>query len=107
MKTSTSGWRKHGIQCTARIYLHDLDFTGDLAVLSHIQKQMQEKTTSVEAAPAAVGLNVHKGKRKVLRYNTTCINQITQMFFNSCLHEILRVRWTDTISNNLLWERTN
>ncbi|VDP56501.1 unnamed protein product [Schistosoma curassoni] len=154
---------------------------------------MQEKTTSVAAASAAVGLNIHKGKSKILRYNTACINQITldgedvedaktftylgsiidehggsdpdvkarigkaraeylqlrnicnseqlstntkvrifntnvktvllcgaetwrttkaiiqkiQMFINSCLSKILRIRWPDTVSNNLLWERTN
>ncbi|VDO64260.1 unnamed protein product [Schistosoma curassoni] len=34
---------------------------------------MQEKTNSV----AAVGLNIHKGKSKILRYNTTCTNPIT------------------------------
>ncbi|VDO99394.1 unnamed protein product [Schistosoma curassoni] len=34
---------------------------------------MREKTTSV----AVVGLNIHEGKSKVLRYNTTCTNQTT------------------------------
>ncbi|VDP64905.1 unnamed protein product [Schistosoma curassoni] len=53
--------------------LDDLDFADDLYLLSHTQQQMQEKTTSV----AAVGLNIHKGKSKVLRYNTTCNNRIT------------------------------
>ncbi|VDO56205.1 unnamed protein product [Schistosoma margrebowiei] len=38
---------------------------------------MQEKTTSVAAASAVVGLNIHKGKSKVLRYNTACTNPIT------------------------------
>ncbi|VDP42275.1 unnamed protein product [Schistosoma curassoni] len=38
---------------------------------------MQEKTTSVAAASAAVGLNIHKGKSKILRYNTACTNPIT------------------------------
>ncbi|VDO74084.1 unnamed protein product [Schistosoma curassoni] len=41
---------------------------------------MQEKTTSVAAAAAAsvvVGLNIHKGKSKTLRYNTACTNRIT------------------------------
>ncbi|VDO91420.1 unnamed protein product [Schistosoma margrebowiei] len=38
---------------------------------------MQEKTTSVAAASAAIGLNIHKGKSKVLRYNTACTNPIT------------------------------
>ncbi|VDO80936.1 unnamed protein product [Schistosoma mattheei] len=38
---------------------------------------MQEKTTSVAAASAAVGLNIHKGKSKILRYNTACTNAVT------------------------------
>ncbi|VDP83241.1 unnamed protein product [Schistosoma mattheei] len=38
---------------------------------------MQEKTTSVAAASAAVGLNIHKGKSKILRYNTTCTSPVT------------------------------
>ncbi|VDP85921.1 unnamed protein product [Schistosoma mattheei] len=38
---------------------------------------MKENTTSVTAASAAVGLNMHKGKSMILRSNTTCINQIT------------------------------
>uniref|UniRef100_A0A183KA83 DUF6451 domain-containing protein n=1 Tax=Schistosoma curassoni TaxID=6186 RepID=A0A183KA83_9TREM len=151
---------------------------------------MQEKTTSVAAVPAAVGLNIHKAKSKILQCNTACNNQITidredledvktftylgsiidehggsdadvkarigkaraiylqlgnwnskqlstntkvkifntnvktvllygaetwrttkaiiqkiQVFINSCLRKILRIRWPDTISNNLLWER--
>ncbi|VDP54487.1 unnamed protein product [Schistosoma mattheei] len=38
---------------------------------------MQEKKDSVAAASAAVGLNIHKGRCKILRYNTTCTNRIT------------------------------
>ncbi|VDO67430.1 unnamed protein product [Schistosoma margrebowiei] len=154
---------------------------------------MQEKMTSVAAASAAVGLNIHNGMSKVLRYNTACTNPITidgedledvktftylgsiidkqggsdadvkaridkaratylqlrniwnskqlstntkvrifntnvktvplyeaetwrttkaiiqkiQVFINSCLRKILQIRWPDTISNNVLWERTN
>ncbi|VDP49199.1 unnamed protein product [Schistosoma margrebowiei] len=71
MKTSTSEG-KHGIQWTSRMQLDDLDFADDLALLSQTQQQMQE-TISV----AAVGLNIHKGKSKVLRYNTACTNPIT------------------------------
>ncbi|VDP46421.1 unnamed protein product [Schistosoma margrebowiei] len=55
MKTSTSE-RKHGIQWKARMQLDDLDFADDLALLSHTQQQIQEKTTSV----AAVGLNIQR-----------------------------------------------
>ncbi|VDO50759.1 unnamed protein product [Schistosoma margrebowiei] len=191
MKTSkTEG--KHGIQRTSRMQLDDLDFADDLALLPQTQQQMQEKTNSVAAASAAIGLNIHKGKSKVLRYNTACTNPITidgedledvknftylgsiidehgsdadvkarigkaraaylqlrnvwnskqlstntkarifntnvrtvllygeetwkttkaiiqkiQVFINSCLRKILQIRWPDTISNNVLWERTN
>ncbi|VDP45696.1 unnamed protein product [Schistosoma curassoni] len=57
--------------------LDDQDFADDLTLLSQSQQQIQEKTTSVVAASAAVGLNIHKGKSKILRYNTTCTNPIT------------------------------
>ncbi|VDP85456.1 unnamed protein product [Schistosoma mattheei] len=53
--------------------LDDLDFADDLAVLSQTQQQMQEKMTS----SAAEGLNIHKGKSKILRYNTPCNSRIT------------------------------
>ncbi|VDO80983.1 unnamed protein product [Schistosoma margrebowiei] len=58
--------------------LHDLDFIDDMPLLSHTQQQIQEKTTSVAAASAAatVGLNINKGKSKILRYNTACNNPI-------------------------------
>ncbi|VDO51357.1 unnamed protein product [Schistosoma margrebowiei] len=38
---------------------------------------------------------------------TKAIIQKIQAFINSCLRKILQIRWSDTISNNLLWERTN
>ncbi|VDP27129.1 unnamed protein product [Schistosoma margrebowiei] len=76
MKTSTSEG-KHGIQWTSRMQLDDLDFADDLALLSQTQQQMQEKTNSVAAASVEVELNIHKGKSKILRYNTACINSIT------------------------------
>ncbi|VDP00251.1 unnamed protein product [Schistosoma margrebowiei] len=57
--------------------LNGLDLADDLALLSQTQQQMQEKTTSVAAASAAVGLNVHKGKSKIIRYNTACTSRVT------------------------------
>ncbi|VDP39025.1 unnamed protein product [Schistosoma margrebowiei] len=57
----------HGIQWTSKMQLGDLDFSDDLALLSQTQQQMQEKMNSVAAASAAIGLNIHKGKSKVLR----------------------------------------
>ncbi|VDP53001.1 unnamed protein product, partial [Schistosoma margrebowiei] len=59
------------------MHLNDLHFADDLALLSYTQQQMQKKTTNVAAASAAVGLNIHKGKCKILRYKTECNNRIT------------------------------
>ncbi|VDP01266.1 unnamed protein product [Schistosoma margrebowiei] len=40
------------------------------------------------------------------RTTTTTIKKV-QVFINSCLRKILDIHWPDTISNSLLWERTN
>ncbi|VDO62015.1 unnamed protein product [Schistosoma curassoni] len=76
MKTSTSEV-KHGVQWTDHNQLEDLDFADDLALLSHTHEQMQIKIASVAAVSASVGLNIHKGKTKVLKYNTENNNPIT------------------------------
>ncbi|VDO90304.1 unnamed protein product [Schistosoma margrebowiei] len=55
MKTSTSEG-KHEIQWTSGMQLDGLDFANDLALLYQTQQQMQEKTTSVAAASASIGL---------------------------------------------------
>ncbi|VDO95757.1 unnamed protein product [Schistosoma margrebowiei] len=59
IKTSTSQ-EEHGIQWTVWMQLDDLDFSDDLALLSHIHQQMQVKTTGVAAASVAVSLNMNK-----------------------------------------------
>ncbi|VDP62971.1 unnamed protein product [Schistosoma curassoni] len=56
--------------------MDDLDFVDNMDLLSHMRKQMQEKTISVAADSEAVGLNIHKGKSKIPQYNTACNNQI-------------------------------
>ncbi|VDO88607.1 unnamed protein product [Schistosoma margrebowiei] len=38
---------------------------------------------------------------------TKAIIQKIQVFINNCLRKLLQIRWPDTISNNVLWERTN
>ncbi|VDP54086.1 unnamed protein product [Schistosoma curassoni] len=76
MKTSTSEG-KHGIQWTAQNQLDDLDFADDLALLSRTHEQMQMKTASVAAVSALVGLSIHKGKTKVLKFKAENSNPIT------------------------------
>ncbi|VDO82439.1 unnamed protein product [Schistosoma margrebowiei] len=73
MRTSTSEG-KHRI---ARNQLDDLDFADDLALLSHTHEQMQTKTASVAAVSASVGLSIHKGKTKVLKFEAENNNPIT------------------------------
>ncbi|CAM4456566.1 unnamed protein product [Leuciscus chuanchicus] len=68
MRTSTA-WRRNGIQWTLWKQLADLDFADDLALLSHTQQQMQEKTNTVAENSLRIGLNIHKGKTKVLKVN--------------------------------------
>ncbi|VDP50626.1 unnamed protein product [Schistosoma curassoni] len=76
MKTLTSEG-KHGIHWTAQNQLDDLEFADDPALPSHTNEQMQIKTASVAAVSASLGLNIHKGKTKVLKYNTKNIKPIT------------------------------
>ncbi|VDO85028.1 unnamed protein product [Schistosoma mattheei] len=74
---STTSNAKHGIYWTARNQFEDLNHADDLALLSHTHEQIQIKTASLAAVSASVGLNIHKGKTKVLKYNTENTNQIT------------------------------
>ncbi|VDP85795.1 unnamed protein product [Schistosoma mattheei] len=76
METSTSE-EKHGIQWAAQNHLDDLDFADDLALLSRTHEQMQIKIASVAAASASVGLNIQKGKTKVLKFKVENSNPIS------------------------------
>ncbi|VDP54284.1 unnamed protein product [Schistosoma curassoni] len=75
--------------------LDDLDFTDDLDLLSHKRQEFQEKTTSVAAASAAVGLNIHKGKSKILQYNIACTNRI--ILDGEALEEVRALTYLDSI----------
>ncbi|VDO54221.1 unnamed protein product [Schistosoma margrebowiei] len=76
MRISTSEG-EHGIQWTAQKQLDDLDVADGLACLSHTHEQMQIKTASVAAVSASVGLSIHKGKTKVLKFKAVNSNPIT------------------------------
>ena len=76
MKTSTAQ-KRNGIQWTPWTQLDDLDFADDLALLSHTQHQMQEKTNIVSATSTRLGLTIHRGKSKVLKINTANSTPIT------------------------------
>ena len=69
-KRTTEG-RRNGIQWTPWIQLDDLDFADDLALLSHKQRQMQDKSSTLETESAPTGLGIHSGKTKLLTVNIT------------------------------------
>ena len=50
---------------TAR--LEDCDFADDIALLSHTQKSIQEKTDRVDRAARSVGLKIHPSKSKMMK----------------------------------------
>ena len=75
MRTATAQAR-NGIQWTPWLQLDDLDFADDLALLSHTHRQMQEKTNSVKDSSAQIGLNINRGKTKVLKINTTITESV-------------------------------
>ena len=85
MKTSTQQ-KRNGIQWTLWDQLDDLDFADDLALLAHTQQQMQEKTNIVAATSASMGLNIHKGKSKILKVNATSTSPI--MLEGEALEEV-------------------
>ena len=60
---------------TSQSKLDHLDFADDLALLSHTKQQMQEKTNIKAEHSARLGLNVHRGKSKILKVYSTVQSQ--------------------------------
>ena len=85
MKTTTEG-RNNGIQWSLWKQLDDLDFADDLALLSHKQQQMQDKTTRLFDVSSKTGLKIHKGKTKLLKINHR--NQDPILIENEPLEEV-------------------
>ena len=63
MKQSTSQ-NRNGIRWTSQSQLDDVDFADDLALLSHTQQQMQEKTNTVAEHSARLGQNIYRRKSR-------------------------------------------
>ena len=76
MKTTTTG-RNKGIQWTLWTQLEDLDFSDDLALLSHSHSQMQDKTTLLETTSAGIGLKISRKKTELMKMNTTANAPVT------------------------------
>ena len=76
MKITKTG-RNNGIQWTLWTQLDVLDFADDLALLSHNQGQMQDKTTLLETTSAGTGLKINRKKTELMKMNTTANAPVT------------------------------
>ena len=68
MRQTTSDW-PWGIRWTLVSTLVDLDFTDDLALVSHTHQHMQDKTTLLSMLAQQVGLKINQKKTEVLLLN--------------------------------------
>ena len=98
MKTATKE-KRNGIQWTMLTQLDDLDFSDDLALLSHSHRQMQDKTTELALISERVGLKINKRKTKILRTNATCETPI--MLEGETLEEVKDFRHLGSIVDTL------
>ena len=97
MRQTTDGQR-NGIQWTLWTQLDDLDFTDDLALLSHNQQQMQNKTTSLASHASQVGLHIHPNKTKILKINASS-REVVKLGDNNNLEEVETFTYLGSVIN--------
>ena len=68
-----------------------------MALLSHTQQQMQEKTSTIATNSARLGLNIHRGKSKVMRVNSA--NAAPIILEGEALEEIEEFTYLGSIVN--------
>ncbi|VDP18720.1 unnamed protein product [Schistosoma margrebowiei] len=84
----------------------------DRIYITQIIKLRHETSPNLESSRETEN-TLQRNIKRVILYGvetwttTKAIIQKIQVFINSCLSKILRIRWPDTITNNPLWERTN
>lgn len=76
MKTTKTG-RNNGIQWTLQTQLDNLDFADDIALLSHNQRQMQDKTAHLAKTSAGTGLTINLKKMELMKINSTAATPVT------------------------------
>ncbi|VDP33192.1 unnamed protein product [Schistosoma margrebowiei] len=150
---------KRSIRTDKRKYVEDLATTAEKAARERNMRQLYDTTKKLSGnrrkperpVKSKEGLNIHKGRSRILRYNTACTDPITidredledaktftylgsiidehggsdadvkarigkaraaylqlrNIWNSKQLSTNNQIRWPDTISNNVLWERTN
>lgn len=81
---------KNGIQWTLWEQLDDLDFADGIALLSHTQKQIKEKTDRLSQAISKLGLTPNTVKTQIKSHSMTS-NPI--LMNNNALEEVEEFTW--------------
>ena len=69
MKSALSG-NNTGIRWTLFTSLGDLGYADDVALLSHLEKHMQSKTSKLQSNAEKIGLKINTKKTEVMSLNT-------------------------------------
>ena len=70
-----TGDRTRGLVWGLTARLEDCDFADDIALLSHTQKDIQEKTSRVDEVASSVGLKIHPDKTKIMKANSRSVSR--------------------------------
>ena len=102
MKKSVDG-RKNGILWTLWNQLDDLDFAGDIALLSHSHTHIQEKITHLEESAAKLGLSVKlsRVKTKTMRINKFKDNPL--QLEKGSIKKVLSFTYLESITSTYKW----
>ncbi|XP_077862029.1 uncharacterized protein LOC144343190 [Saccoglossus kowalevskii] len=84
--------------------LEDCYFADDIALLTHTQKDIQEKRDKVDTTARSVGLTIHPNKTKIMKMkNRSRIKlekiQDFKLKGGRCLRRILKSRWEQHVTN--------
>ena len=76
MRTTLTEGNNTGLRWTLCTTLEDTDYADDLALLSHTEDHMQEKTRKLEENARVVGLKINAKKTKLIYLNTERLSVI-------------------------------
>ena len=94
----------NGIYWTPLTQLDDLDFADDLALLSHTQRQMQEKTSTVPDNSARLGLRVQIGKYEVPK-NNAAVSTMPTTLDGDGLEDVTSFTYPGSVVDKQGWGR--
>ena len=76
MRNVTDG-KRQGLQWSLTSTLEDLDYAGDIGILSNRHQDIQAKSESLLSTAATIGLKMNVKKTKLMRKNTSNNKPVT------------------------------